>query len=173
MAQNYVCGDPFDPATQQGPQANRLHCEKIWHYINKGQAEGAELLTETSRSAWPERGFFVPPTIFSNVNNQMTIAREEIFGPVLCLIPFDHEDEAISIANDSPYGLAAGVYTGDASKSQRVASQLNAGMIFINHYGCYDFASPFGGFKQSGWGKEMAIHSLAAYTKTKSIWMKY
>ena len=107
------------------------------------------------------------------MKNSMTIAQEEIFGPVLCLIKFDTEDEAVTIANDTTYGLAAGLYSSDASRCQRVARKLDAGMVFINHYGCYDFASPFGGFKQSGWGKEMAVHSLAAYTKTKSIWMKY
>jgi aldehyde dehydrogenase (NAD+) len=86
---------------------------------------------------------------------------------------FDTEEQAVDIANSTIYGLAAGFYSANVSRCHRVASQLDAGMIFINHYGCYDFASPFGGFKQSGWGKEMAIHSLSAYTKTKSIWMKY
>jgi aldehyde dehydrogenase (NAD+) len=118
-------------------------------------------------------GYFIQPTIFGDVKNHMSIARDEIFGPVLCLIKFETEEEAIAIANDSPYGLAAGIYTADAARCLRVSRRLDAGMVFVNHYGCYDFASPFGGFKQSGWGKEMAIHSLAAYTKTKSIWMKY
>ena len=103
----------------------------------------------------------------------MTIAQDEIFGPVLCVIKFKTEDEAVAIANDTTYGLAAGLYTADAARSQRVARKLDAGMVFVNHYGCYDFASPFGGTKQSGWGREMAIHSLSEYTKTKSIWMRY
>jgi aldehyde dehydrogenase (NAD+) len=103
----------------------------------------------------------------------MRIAQEEIFGPVLCLLPFDTEEEAISIANDTIYGLAAGFYTTDISRAHRVANRLEAGMVFVNHYGCYDFASPFGGVKQSGWGHEMARHSLDAYTKLKSVWIKY
>jgi aldehyde dehydrogenase (NAD+) len=175
LAEAYKVGDPFAEDTQQGAQANRQHFEKILGYIEKGKKEGAKLLTGGTRvtSVNGGKGFFVRPTIFGDVKNSMAIAQEEIFGPVLCLIKFETEEEAVAIANDTQYGLAAGFYSSDASRCQRVARQLDAGMIFINHYGCYDFASPFGGFKQSGWGKEMAIHSLSAYTKTKSIWMKY
>ena len=175
MANAYRVGDPFEDSTEQGAQANRAHFEKILGYIEKGKAEGAKLLAGGARvtNINGGKGFFLRPTIFGDVKNSMTIAQEEIFGPVLCLIKFDTEDEAVTIANDTTYGLAAGLYSSDASRCQRVARKLDAGMVFINHYGCYDFASPFGGFKQSGWGKEMAVHSLAAYTKTKSIWMKY
>lgn len=175
MAEAYKVGDPFSEETDQGAQANRQHFEKIMGYIEKGKKEGAKLLTGGSKVTGINggKGFFVRPTIFGDVKNSMTIAQEEIFGPVLCLIKFETEEEAVTIANDTQYGLAAGFYSSDASRCQRVARQLDAGMVFINHYGCYDFASPFGGFKQSGWGKEMAIHSLSAYTKTKSIWMKY
>ena len=116
---------------------------------------------------------FRSPTIFGDVKNNMRIAQEEIFGPVLCLIKFQTEEEAIAIANGTPYGLAAGVYSDDAKRAHRVATQLDAGMVFVNHYGCYDFASPFGGVKQSGWGKEMARHSLEEYTKLKSVWVRY
>lgn len=175
LARTVKCGHPFDPATTQGAQANKKHFEKILSYIAKGQEEGATLLSggKDTKAANGGRGYFIPPTIFGDVKNDMSIARDEIFGPVLCLIKFKTEDEAIAIANDTPYGLAAGLYSGDASRCLRVSQRLDAGMVFVNHYGCYDFASPFGGVKQSGWGKEMAMHSLAAYTKTKSIWMKY
>lgn len=175
LARHVKCGDPFDPATNQGAQANKKHFEKILSYIVKGQEEGARLLVggKDARAQNGGRGFFIPPTIFGEVKNKMSIARDEIFGPVLCLIKFRTEDEAIAIANDTPYGLAAGIYSSDASRCLRMSRRLDAGMVFVNHYGCYDFASPFGGVKQSGWGKEMALHSLAAYTKTKSIWMKY
>jgi aldehyde dehydrogenase (NAD+) len=169
------CGDPFDPTTQQGPQCHQAHFDKILSYIEVGKQEGAKLLVGGERDSEKgnAKGLFVRPTIFSNVAPSMRIAREEIFGPVLVLIPFETEAEAIQIANDSPYGLAAGFYTADVSRAMRVSNALDVGMVFVNHYGCYDFASPFGGVKQSGWGKEMAIHSLDAYTKLKSVWIRY
>jgi len=174
-AEAVVCGDPFDPKTQQGPQAHEAHFKKILNYIEIGKREGATLLAGGKPDPLAEKtkGFYVRPTIFGDVKNSMRIAQEEIFGPVLCLIKFKTEAEAIQIANDTSYGLAAGVYSDDAKRAHRVATQLDAGMVFVNHYGCYDFASPFGGVKQSGWGKEMARHSLEEYTKVKSIWVRY
>ncbi len=174
-AEAVICGDPFHPRTQQGAQCHEAHFQKILSYCDIGKQEGAHLLAGGSRdkSAGNEKGLFIRPTIFGEVKSSMRIAREEIFGPVLCLIRFREEAEAIEMANDTPYGLAAGVYTGDATRAHRVADRLEAGMVFVNHYGCYDFASPFGGIKQSGWGKEMALHSLAAYTRTRSIWIRY
>ncbi|MCA9791572.1 MAG: aldehyde dehydrogenase [Candidatus Eremiobacteraeota bacterium] len=168
-AEAVVCGDPFDPQTQQGPQCHREHFERVLEYIELGKKEGARLVAGGGRPQL--EGFFVRPTIFADVTSEMRIFQEEIFGPVLCLTPFDDEEEAIALANASTYGLAAGVYTRDVSRAHRVANRLEAGMVFVNRYGCYDFASPFGGFKQSGWGKEMAIHSLASYTRLKSIWI--
>ena len=174
IAQSVKVGDPFDPQTSQGPQCHRAHYNSILNYIEQGKKEGAKLLTGGGPAAGPSgKGFYIQPTIFGDVKTSMVIAQEEIFGPVLCLIKFKTEDEAVAIANDTPYGLAAGLYTADAERSQRVARKLDAGMVFVNHYGCYDFASPFGGTKQSGWGREMGIHSLSEYTKTKSIWMRY
>ena len=168
-AEAVVCGDPFDPQTQQGPQCHREHFERVLEYIELGKKEGARLVAGGGRPQL--EGFFVRPTVFADVTSEMRIFQEEIFGPVLCLTPFDDEEEAIALANASTYGLAAGVYTRDVSRAHRVANRLEAGMVFVNRYGCYDFASPFGGFKQSGWGKEMAIHSLASYTRLKSIWI--
>jgi aldehyde dehydrogenase (NAD+) len=174
-AEKVICGDPFSAETHQGPQAHQAHFEKVMSYIEIGKQEGAKLLAGGTRdtNGSNSKGFFVRPTIFGDVSNKMRIAQEEIFGPVLSVIRFRDEDEVIKMANDTPYGLAAGLYTGNAARAHRVAEQLDAGMVFVNHYGCYDFASPFGGVKQSGWGTEMAIHSLQSYTKLKSIWIRY
>ncbi len=174
QANQVRCGDPFDPQSDQGPQCTQQQLDKILSYIEIGKSEGAHLIAGGKRDITGDnaKGFFVRPTVFAEVDYRSRIAQEEIFGPVLTLTPFQTEAEVIQMANSTQYGLAAGLWTKDISRAHRVASQLNAGMIFINRYGCYDFASPFGGFKQSGWGKEMAQASLNSYTKTKSIWVK-
>ncbi|WP_053415750.1 aldehyde dehydrogenase family protein [Viridibacillus arvi] len=174
-AKNYKCGDPFDPASDQGAQVSKEHMESIINYIESGKEQGARIVAggERDLTGTNAKGYFVQPTIFADVDNKMKIAQEEIFGPVLCIIPFETEEEVIEKANDTIYGLGAGLWTGDTSRAHRVANQLDAGMVFVNRYGCYDFASPFGGVKQSGWGKEYAIHSLQAFTKTRAIWFAY
>jgi aldehyde dehydrogenase (NAD+) len=167
-------GDAFQEGVDQGPQAHEAHFKKVMSYIELGKKEGAKLVCGgvADTSGNKKNGFFIRPTIFAEVKSDMRIAQEEIFGPVLVAIRFKTEEEAIAIANSTSYGLAAGLWTSDLSRGHRVAAKLDSGMVFVNRYGCYDFASPFGGFKQSGWGKEMAIHSLDAYTKTKSVWIK-
>lgn len=174
-AKEYKCGDPFDPKSDQGAHVSKEHMESILNYIESGIEQGARVVAGGQRdtSGDNHKGYFIEPTIFADVDNKMKIAQEEIFGPVLCVIPFETEEEVIAMANDTIYGLGAGLWTGDSSRAHRVANQLDAGMVFVNRYGCYDFASPFGGVKQSGWGKEYAIHSLQAFTKKRAIWFAY
>jgi aldehyde dehydrogenase (NAD+) len=170
-AEKYILGDTFEANANQGAQNNVAHFEKILSYIEIGKQEGAELRTGGKAHTRLAPGLFVEPTIFTGVKSNMRIWNEEIFGPVLSIARFSTEEEAIRLANETDYGLAAGLWTKDVSRAHRVAQKLDAGMIFINRYGCYDFSSPFGGFKQSGWGKEMGIHSIESYTKTKSVWL--
>lgn len=174
-AEAVVCGDPFAAATTQGPQCHREHFDSVLRYIEVGRAEGATVAVggEADTSGANAAGLFVRPTIFTNTRSSMRIVREEIFGPVLTVHRFRDEDEVVGEANDVSYGLAAGFWTADVSRALRVAERLQAGMIFVNRYGCYDFASPFGGIKQSGWGKEMGRRVLEAYTQEKSIWIAF
>ncbi len=173
-ANNIICGDPLSSQSDQGPQCHKLHFDKIIEYIDSGIKEGAKLECGGffDDKANNGKGYYVRPTIFSNVNSSMRICQEEIFGPVLCISKFKTENEALALANNSMYGLAAGVWTSDISRAHRMAQEIDAGMVFINRYGCYDFSSPFGGFKESGWGKDMAIQSIDSYTKTKSVWIQ-
>ena len=174
MAEKVQCGSQFDAKASQGAQCNQMQFEKIMKYIELGKEEGGNIVAGGERDTEGDnsKGFFVRPTIFTDLDNKMKVSQDEIFGPVLVVIPFEDEEHVIEMANDTIYGLAAGLWTSDLSRAHRVAGALDAGMVFINRYGCYDFSSPFGGFKQSGWGKDMAVHSLDAYTKLKSIWLK-
>lgn len=174
LAQKTIVGDAFEPTAEQGAQCNLPHFEKIMGYIELGKQTGLNLVAggERDTRGTNKDGLFIRPTIFANVDNKHALSQEEIFGPVLTITPFETEEEAVEMANDTKYGLAAGLWTQDVSRAHRVSHQLDAGMVFVNRYGCYDFASPFGGYKQSGWGKEMALHSLAGYSKLKSVWIK-
>ncbi|WP_417228592.1 aldehyde dehydrogenase family protein [Amphritea sp.] len=173
-AEAIKCGDPLTEGVDQGPQCNKVQFDKIMEYIEIGKTE-AKLVAGGYADIEGDnaKGYYIRPTIFSDVPADARIAQEEIFGPVLSCIRFHSTEEAVQIANSTEYGLAAGLYTADVSRAHKVAEQLDAGMLFINRYGCYGLAAPFGGFKQSGWGKEMAIHSLASYTKTKGVWVYY
>jgi aldehyde dehydrogenase (NAD+) len=155
-----------------GPVVSEVQFNKIQGLIKKGIDEGATLVAGgLGRPEGLNRGYYVRPTVFANVTNDMTIAREEIFGPVLAAIAFADLDEAIARANDSSYGLAAAVWTKDIKKAHHVARKLQAGTVWINTYNIYDTAAPFGGYKQSGFGREMSMHALEHYTQVKSVWV--
>ncbi|TAL58913.1 MAG: aldehyde dehydrogenase family protein [Legionella sp.] len=175
LSDNHLCGDPFNDRSQQGPQCYQDHFDRVMSYIQDGVAAGAKVIAGGVRDTQGEneKGLFIRPTIFADVRADMAIVREEIFGPVLTVQSFSSEEEAIQLANDSSYGLAAGFYTADMNRAHRLASALEAGMIFINRYGMYEFSSPFGGFKQSGWGYEMGSHSLKEFTRCKSVWYNF
>jgi aldehyde dehydrogenase (NAD+) len=171
-AKKIVPGDPLDPKTRFGAVSSRKQMETVLRYIESGKQEGATLVAGGLRTdIGTGKGFFVQPTIFADVQPAMTIAREEIFGPVLAAIEFADVDEAIAGANDSPYGLAAGVWTRDIKKAHYVARKLQAGTVWINTYNVYDTAAPFGGYKQSGFGREMSAHALEHYTEVKTVWV--
>ena len=166
-------GDPMSADTQIGPICNRPQLEKILNYIDVAKAEGARPVLGGSRASRPEcgNGWFVEPTIFAGVDNRMRIAQEEVFGPVLSVIPFDDEDDAVRIGNDVVYGLAAGVWTRDIRRAFTMAERLQAGTVWVNTYRANSFLSPFGGYKRSGFGREGGQEMIKEYLQVKSVWM--
>ncbi len=167
-----VAGDPLDPKTRYGALASKKQLETVNRYVDVAKTEGASLVAGGERiDIGTGKGYFFAPTVFDNVTPEMTIAREEIFGPVLATIEFADLDEAIARANDTQYGLAAAVWTRDVKKAHYVARRLQAGTVWINTYNVYDTAAPFGGYKASGFGREMSAHALEHYTQIKSVWV--
>lgn len=163
-------GMPLQPETHMGPQAHKEQLEKTLSYIELGRQQGADLVTGGSRvqEGGLADGYFVEPTVFANVTPDMRIAQEEIFGPVAGLIPFDGEEEAIAIANGTPYGLTAGLWTSDVSRAHRVSRRIEAGMVWVNTYRFIRWSTPYGGVKASGWGRENGIEALDSYLETKT-----
>ena len=171
-AKKMAPGDPMDPKTRFGAIASKKQLETVLRYIDGGKKEGATLVAGGERAdIGTGKGYFVQPTVFADVRPEMTISREEIFGPVLATIDFADLDEAIACANDTQYGLAAGVWTRDIKKAHYVARKLQAGTVWINTYNVYDTAAPFGGYKHSGFGREMSAHALEHYTQVKTVWV--
>jgi aldehyde dehydrogenase (NAD+) len=171
-AQNIKQGAGLDPSTQMGPLVSIEQLNRVTSYLEKGRQEGAEVIVGGGRpSGELSKGYFVQPTVFANVEDRMTIAQEEIFGPVVTAMPFEDIDEVIRRANQSSYGLAAGVWTTDVRKAHRVANAIKAGTVWVNCYNTFDAASPFGGYKQSGIGREMGSYALEMYTQVKSVWV--
>ncbi|KAI3995961.1 hypothetical protein MKX01_037458 [Papaver californicum] len=166
-AKAWVVGDPFHPNTQQGPQANKKQFNKILSYIDQGIREGATLLTGGKQVG--EKGFYIEPTIFTDVKEDMQIVKDEIFGPVMALMKFKTVEEAIERANNTRYGLAAGIITNDLNLANTVSRSIRAGVIWINCYFAFDFDCAFGGYKMSGFGKDLGMEALEKYLQTKSV----
>ena len=163
-------GDPLDPATEQGAQIDEAQMTKIMFYIDSGKREGAELLTGGNRLG--DKGNFIEPTVFADVKDEMKIAREEIFGPVMSIMKFRDLDEVVARANNTTYGLAAAVWTRDIGKALAVSNNVKAGTVWVNCFDVFDAAAPFGGYKQSGIGREMGEYALQQYTEVKTVTIK-
>ncbi|HEY5899973.1 MAG TPA: aldehyde dehydrogenase family protein [Burkholderiales bacterium] len=173
VAKGFTVGDPLAETTKLGPLTSKAQLERVTGYIRKGIAEGAELVAGGAEppEGVPQGGYYVRPTVFGKVRNNMTIAQEEIFGPVLSIIPYKDEEEAVRIANDTVYGLAGAVWSKDESRAQRVARRIRAGQIDING-GAFNMNAPFGGFKQSGHGREAGVYGLEEFLEYKSLQLK-
>jgi aldehyde dehydrogenase (NAD+) len=169
-ARTRVVGDPFDPKTELGPLVDNTQFEKVTRYIESGRNEAATLACGGKRIG--SRGYFIEPTVFVDVQDEMKIAREEIFGPVMSIIAFKNMDEAIARANRTKYGLAAGVWTRDIKKALAVANGVRAGTVWVNCYNVIDIRAPFGGYKQSGIGRELGEYGLQQYTQIKTVTAK-
>ena len=168
-AQGQKVGDPFDPQTTQGPQVSQEQCDRIMGFIDAGKNEGAKLLTGGRRVG--DKGYFIEPTVFDGVTDEMKIAREEIFGPVMNILKFKDVDEVTRRGNKTFYGLAAAVWTRDIQKAHRMANSLRAGTVWVNCYDVFDSAAPFGGYKMSGQGRELGEYALEHYTEVKTVYV--
>jgi phenylacetaldehyde dehydrogenase len=167
LASKIRIGAGMDPTSQMGPLVSEEQLNRVCGYLESGFSEGAKAVTGGTRDG--DKGYFVKPTVLVNTNEKMKVVREEIFGPVVTVMPFSNVDDLIAKANDTQYGLAAAVWTRDIKKAHRIASELRAGTVWINCYGVLDAAMPFGGYKQSGWGREMGHQMLDLYTEVKSV----
>jgi phenylacetaldehyde dehydrogenase len=173
MSQKIKLGPGWEPDTEMGPLVSEEQLRRVTGYLDTGRGEGACLVTGGGRPDGDlAKGYFVQPTVFTDVRNDMKIMQEEIFGPVVAVTPFTDVEDVVRASNDTTYGLAAGIWTQDVAKAHRAAAALKAGTVWINCYNVFDAASPFGGYKQSGYGREMGHHALDLYTQIKSVWLR-
>jgi aldehyde dehydrogenase (NAD+) len=168
VAEGYRLGDPMDESTTMGPLISANQREQVRSFIGAGLDEGAKLLTGGLDAPVPSEGFYVAPTVFSEVRRDMVIAQSEIFGPVLSILPFESDDDAVAIANDSIYGLHGGVWSADAERAMGIARAMRTGRVDINGAD-FNYAAPFGGYKQSGLGRELGVFGLEEFLETKAI----
>ncbi|HHI79778.1 MAG TPA: aldehyde dehydrogenase family protein [Planctomycetes bacterium] len=171
-AKKLKVGHPMEEGTRMGPVISQAQLDNALSFIQSAKDEGARLMAGGDRAKGLDKGYYLEATVFADVSNDMRIAREEIFGPVLSVIPFEDEKEAWEIANATPYGLAAGIWTRDVSRALRTAKAISAGTVWVNAYNLYDPGLPFGGFKQSGFGRELGIEAMESYLETKSVWVQ-
>ena len=174
FARKLTVGNSIDPHTEIGPIVSAQQLERVTGYLSIGKDEGARVVAGGDRLVGGDlaKGYFVAPTVFGDVSDDMSIARDEIFGPVASVLPFDEVDEVVERANSTAYGLGAGVWTRDVGKAHHMARSIRAGVVWVNTYGQVDPSMPFGGYKTSGWGREMSEHSLGEYLNVKSVWIK-
>ncbi|WP_069298285.1 aldehyde dehydrogenase [Neptunicoccus sediminis] len=171
ISRSYAPGDPLDPETSMGALVNESHANRVLAFTDHARTDGADVITGGKRARTESGGSYVEPTIFNNATNDMRIAQEEIFGPMLTVIPVDSVEEAIKTANDSCYGLASAVWTDDLATAHRVSKSIRAGLVYVNCYDCDDMTTPFGGFKESGIGRDKSLHALDKYVELKTTWM--
>lgn len=173
-AKKMVVGDPLDPNTEMGAQISKKQLETILSYVESGKEEGASLLCGGTRDVSGDkvRGLFMQPTVFGDVKPEMKISQEEIFGPVLACLRFKDEAHALELANDSRYGLAASIWTQDVARAHAMSRRVKSGVVWINCYNEFDDAAPFGGFKESGWGRDLSHHAIEGYTQYKAVWTR-
>jgi gamma-glutamyl-gamma-aminobutyraldehyde dehydrogenase len=169
IAEGVSVGDPLDPATRFGAMISEAQMKTTLRYIDLARSEGGQLVMGGHRARQETGGFYVEPTIFDEIGNRTTLAREEVFGPILGVITFDTPEEALKIANDTDYGLAAGLWTNDINLAHRAAQKLRAGLVWVNGWDACDITMPFGGFKQSGFGRDRSLHAMHKYADLKSI----
>ena len=172
QAQKWQPGDPLNPASHAGAMVSNRHSDRVLSYIQVAREQGAELRCGGERLTINGSNNFIQPTIFTGVRSDMQLVKEEIFGPVLAVMPFDGEEQAIALANDSIYGLAASIWSGDLSRAHRVAQRLNVGTVSVNTIDAIDVSVPFGGGKQSGFGRDLSLHAFDKFTQLKTTWIQ-